>query len=479
MTSINESKPEDQKKIRWLLQNDRQFFFEYLLPHYIKTPEKPVGDLHAKWFHALETERKFGAIAPREHAKSTIITVADNLFDICNGYEPYILIFSDTPEQAIEHLGNIVEELEGNEKLIKWYGKLYEARRVGEKKKEKWTASTIVTRNNVKVVANGWRFKSRGLRKKDVRPTKITIDDIENDQDSQSPVMRNKLKRTFERKILNLGSRETKYRFVGTILHFDSLLMNEYQNPRKGWKWIFDKAIQDDGTPLWPEWWNLERLQDKKHEIGSIPFEQEFMNNPLDPETQIFFPKEYYEGSVDLTMVDCYGYIDLAISEKETADYTAIVTIGKHKQTGKLYVIEPVRLRGDITTQLNLVFDMHKKYKYKSFGVESVAYQKAFYQIVTTESQKRGIYIPVVECEVDKDKVRRAVEITPHVENGTVIFNASFQDFMAELVQFPKAAHDDFVDAFVGAVKLATKGSSSGRMIKRERTSAIWKDYKV
>ena len=106
-------------KIKKKLRKDRKFFFEFILGHYIKTDG--INQLHSEWFDLLSTERKLGIIAPRGHAKSTIINIADNLFDICNGYEPYIVIFSDTPEQATEHLGAMVEELEGNERILEFY----------------------------------------------------------------------------------------------------------------------------------------------------------------------------------------------------------------------------------------------------------------------------------------------------------------------------------------------------------------------
>lgn len=469
-----------REAIKALLQRDRKFFFEFILWHYIKTDN--IGELHEEWFKLLSEKQKLGIIAPRGHAKSTIINICDNLFDICNGLQPYIVIFSDTPEQATEHLGAMVEELEGNERLIEYYGHLYEARQVGDKTKEKWTQSVIITKNGIKVEAKGWRSKTRGMRWKENRPSKIVIDDIENDEDVNSPLMREKLKNTFEKKILNLGEPETKYRFVGTILHFDSLLSNEYKETREGWSWYFYDALVnlqkqevdldiDNGVkPLWHEWWTIQRLRSKRNEIGLIPFNQEFRNNPLDNTTQIIKPKEFYEN-VDLSFMDNYGYIDLAISEKETADYTAIVTIGRHKVTGKLYVIEPVRMRGSVTEQLDLVYRLHKQYNYKAFGVESVAYQRAFAQLVRERSASSGIYVPVIEVELDKDKIRRAIEITPHIENGNILFNAGYQEFMAECLQFPKAKHDDMVDAFVGAVKIALKNTVGSYTIQSAGTS--------
>jgi predicted phage terminase large subunit-like protein len=104
-------------------------------------------------------------------------------------------------------------------------------------------------------------------------------------------------------------------------------------------------------------------------------------------------------------------------------------------------------------------------YNYIGFGVESVAYQKAFYQLLKDASAIKGSYIPVIEVVVDKDKIRNALEITPFVENGTILFNDSQQDFMAELLHFPKGSHDDMVDSFVGAIKLAIKGGSSSEIV--------------
>lgn len=454
--------------IKKRLVNDRSFFFRKLLPHYIKTAP-PVGELHAEWFQLLDTHDKLILVAPRGHSKSSIITVADNLFDICNQNEKYIMILSDTPEQAKDHLGNIVEELETNTLLMKLYGQLYKSRRTYKGVKDKWTDSEIITTTGIKIVAKGWRLKTRGMRFQEVRPTKIVIDDVESDESVSSELMRTKLKNVFNKKILNLGSFDTKIRMVGTILHFDSLLQNELDKPRPEWFVKAYTAIKKDGTALWPEWWTLDKLEKKREEIGDLAFEQEFMNNPIDPSTQILKPTAFYE-SIDLSMCECYGYIDLAISEKETADYTAIVTIAREKNTGKLYIIDPVRLKGDVHAQMDLVIQQHELYKYQAFGIEVNQYQKAFAQWIQSESAKRNIYIPIVEVTNDKDKVRRAQEIAPYIENGTVIFNQGHQAFMAEVVQFPKASHDDWVDALIGAIKLVVE-HSSGSIRTGKKTS--------
>lgn len=443
---------------RKLAENSFAFFARYYLHKHVRSE---LSDLHKEWVDIVTKESRVALAAPRGHAKSSWFTLAYPLWCILFNKRKFIVIISDTSSQASDLLGSIIEELETNETIIKDFGKIAGYLPPKAEEKKKWSSKEIVTTTDVKVVAKSWGSRVRGIRYKENRPDLIILDDVENDENVQSEDQRAKVKNTFKKSILNLGSHETQIIVVGTILHFDSLLMDLLNNPPKGWFTKLYKAYVDN-KPLWPEWWTLEKLEQKKAEIGSIAFEQEFMNNPLDPSQQIIKPVAFYSDTLDLPQYEFYGYIDLAISEKETADYTAIVTIAKHKQTGKLYVIDPVRMRGDVMKILELVFIQHSKYHYKLFGVESVAFQKAFAQILNAESAKRGIYIPTNEIEIDKDKVRRAIEVTPHIENGTVLFNNSYVDYMSELIQFPKGSHDDFVDATVGCINLAiTRGSGT------------------
>lgn len=445
---------ETPRKRKALAEQSIEFFAKYYLAHHILTN---IPKIHKTWYKDFTKHTRIARAAPRGHSKTTTHSLVYPLWNILFQKRKFILLISDTQQQGNEILGAIVQELETNPRILRDFGSIAGFIPPTAEAKKKWTTSDIVTTTEIKVMSRGWTGRMRGLKYGARRPDLIVLDDVENDESTASELQREKLANVFYKSILNLGDEETQIIIVGTILHFDSLLNNIIKDPPPEWEVKLQKAIENNKS-IWSEYWPMKRLDAKRAEIGNIPFEQEYLQNPLDPSQQIIKPKEFYEDTVDLTMVDCYGYIDLAISEKETADYTAIVTIGRHRHSGKLYVIDPVRIRGDIETQVNLVFEWHKKYKYKSFGVESVAYQKAFHQILVKEGNERKIYVPSIEIEIDKDKVRRAIEITPYVDNGTILFNNSYQDFMAEIVQFPKAAHDDFVDAFAGAVKLATRG---------------------
>lgn len=446
--------------VRKILENRIDIFAKFILKEHIKTE---IGKLHQEWYELLESDENIALACPRGHAKSTIFSLVYPLYCILFQKKKLIVIISDTQQQANDLLGSIIEQLETNERIIKIFGKVAGYVPPKAEDKQKWTMSEIVTTTGIKVVARGWKSKLRGIKFGATRPDLVIVDDIENDEAVNSAQQRQKLMSTFKRSILNIGDKQTRYIMVGTILHFDSLLNNIINTPPPNW-WIkLYRAIEGDKV-LWNEYFTIEELNEKRKQIGSIAFEQEYQNNPLDPSQQIINFKKFFTDlpSGEDYSYDSYGYIDLAISEKETADYTAICTIQRDYKTGIMYVVDMQEFRGSINDQLEKVFELHERFNYVNFGVESVAYQKAFFQLLTSESNKRGIYIPTLEVKIDKDKIRRAKSIVSYIENDTIIVNKNLINFITQAHQFPKSTHDDMVDAFTGAVQLVIDNAESG-----------------
>lgn len=405
-----------------------------------------MAPFHREWFDLLESEDKLGIIAPREHAKSSIINLSDNLFDICNHgisvNQPYIVIFSDTPQQAIEHLENIVLELEENEKIHNIYGKLYEGYKRVKGRSSKWSEDTVVTSNGVKIVARGWRFRARGIRRKEERPTKIVIDDIENDDDVLSMAQRGKLKSVFEKKILNLGTVGTKFRMVGTVLHEDSLLNAENSSPRPGWVWKKYAAIDKKGKILWPEWWSRARLESKRKEIGALAFAQEFLNEIILGDDSIFrnewiataknAGKDYGlwhkwdKSNNPFERVLFFGGVDLASGIRSGANYTAMVTLGLELSTGRRFIANMVRDRFTPSQQREMIVNEFENFSHHAILVESNAYQATL-----AMDMKEHTSVPVKSFQTTKEKFDPILGINSlaiRFENGKYIIPSDFSD---------------------------------------------------
>ena len=119
---------------------DLEYFGRAYLGHYFTTPAPAFhADLDDIWLqgvmkgmnpteHAKEISRAKGcrrAIeAPRGHAKSTTFTFKDDLHAALYGYKHYIIILSDSSEQAEGFLTDIKDELEENAALREDFGEL-------------------------------------------------------------------------------------------------------------------------------------------------------------------------------------------------------------------------------------------------------------------------------------------------------------------------------------------------------------------
>jgi predicted phage terminase large subunit-like protein len=134
--------------------------------------------------------------------------------------------------------------------------------------------------------------------------------------------------------------------------------------------------------------------------------------------------------------------VDLAISEKETADYTAGAVVGRDRE-GILHVLDVQRIRGSFSEQITFISQMAAKWKPSIVAIEEVNYQKALIQQLSAQTSLnvRGVK-PI------SDKVSRFAPLEARYELGQIYHNRSLPpEFESELLSFPVGAHDDQCDA--------------------------------
>jgi hypothetical protein len=208
--------------------------------------------------------------APRGHAKSTLSSLILPLWCIVTGKRRFIGLVSDTTEQAADFLEFIKAELDANERLREDFPEACGEGRV-------WKAGQVITRNNVRLKCWGKRKAMRGARHGPVRPDLIVCDDLEGDENIDSPHQRAKDREWFFKALMKIGSRRTVTVVVGTILHYDSLLAQLLKRP--GWSGRKWQAIQQwSASPLWEKWQALytSRREDqadrffKKHKLAML-----------------------------------------------------------------------------------------------------------------------------------------------------------------------------------------------------------------
>lgn len=141
---------------------------------------------------------------------------------------------------------------------------------------------------------------------------------------------------------------------------------------------------------------------------------------------------------------------DLAISEKQTADYTAVCAMARDTKTGFIYILDVFRDRLSFKKQKELIKGFADKWNRPDFkwpepiiGIEDVGYQKALVQEVSAEVGYAVYGIPST-----KDKIAKFAPLEARYELRQVYHAENLPlSFENELLGFPESEHDDYEDA--------------------------------
>lgn len=140
--------------------------------------------------------------------------------------------------------------------------------------------------------------------------------------------------------------------------------------------------------------------------------------------------------------------VDLAISTKDGADYTAAVALGRDAQ-GHIWVLDAARVREPFDGVLRFIRAFASRWNPDVVAIEQVQFQAA----VVTELI-RTTNLPVMGIKPDKDKVTRFFPVQARFEQGMITLCHELPlEFRRELLGFPVAAHDDWVDALAYAYR--------------------------
>ena len=433
---------------------------------------RSVPEFHLDLYDSLCTCERMVVKAPRSFAKTTIC--AENfVIYLAATYGKHskmadppafphrkVFVISETGPKAEEIMQHIKIELETNEELIAEYGVFVPPRNSNKK----WTERLIQTNQGFELRVGG-----RGCQIRGFRPSLVIIDDIEDDEEVRSDDQRDKLEQWFDRALINtLDEIECQCFVIGTTLH--PLCLLNYLERKPGWTnrsyMAYVDGIQELGHELWPSKWPHKRLQKRKAEIDHErpgAFRAEFMNDPIVSENPIFV-REWFEKyspedeafsqamSTGLhTLISC----DPAISKRETADYTAIVSISARMGDKPGYFVRSdgvIRGHWPINRTVSELIRVYDSLGASGIVVETTAYQEALADEVTRYADEHHRNIPVISVKPDKDKERRAHAVAPMLERSEVFFDHSDpmqRKLMDELFLFPTGSHDDLVDAFV------------------------------
>ena len=182
----------------------------------------------------------------------------------------------------------------------------------------------------------------------------------------------------------------------------------------------------------------------QKELLPSLVFAQEFLAEYVD-RSAAKIKREWLKTHNGQECTAYYIGVDLAISQKETADYTAIVVIGTTKD-GEVIVVEADHFRAQFQEIGRKIIAAEQRWNARVVAVESNQAQAWMVQEL-----KRNTKMNVVGVRADRDKVIRFQPVEARYEQGLVYHSPHINpEFTEELLSFtgtPQDKHDDFIDA--------------------------------
>jgi phage terminase large subunit-like protein len=435
------------------------FSLIYLTGYFTDSP----ATFHPQLVHALaeEHERRVLILGFRGSGKSTFGSLALPLWAALEYPEkyPFIILIADSSRQATLNISAIKHELETNALIKQDYGEIKgnvieDFTLQGEG--EEWQKQNIVLSNGVRILARSRGQKVRGLRHLQHRPKLLVVDDPEDGEWVRTKENRDKTDRWLHSEIMpGLDARKGKLVVIGNLLHMDALL-SRLRAPGTGFTCLEFPLIDKDGRCTWPAMYPTEQsLKDKERDMGAIPWQREMLLKIVSDDEAIIKPEDihyYDEAPKGIAAMKGHG-IDLAISQKESADYTTNVS-------GDVFYAEdkPPYGPGDTPkifirpNPYNTHVTFHDFLKYvraipgerggaNIFFVEDVAYQKAAIQ-----EMERAL-LPVVPMRPTTDKRSRLQTVAPLIKNGTVLFpRTGCEELLGQIFNLGVESHDDLCD---------------------------------
>jgi predicted phage terminase large subunit-like protein len=160
-----------------------------------------------------------------------------------------------------------------------------------------------------------------------------------------------------------------------------------------------------------------------------------------------FLPRNEADKKLNLNY---YVTADLAISQKERADYSVFAVAGMD-DSGRLHLVNIVRDRMDAQQIVDTILTLQKLYKPNIFGIEAGTIQKSIGPFLHKEMLNTGIFVPLQLLKPSIDKITRARSIQARMRANACKFDKEaewYQTFEDELMRFPRDRHDDQVDSW-------------------------------
>ena len=472
--------PEDKEaRIQRLLDTKNYAeFFEYYFSHYAKFP--------CAWYHtkAACDVVKNEVIDQvnlwyREAAKSTefVVALPVLLMNIHRLPEAKRKKLGLTSERQIDFmvvvginevaartlLSDLQAELENNAKLIEDFGKQVVS---GD-----WAEGEFRAKNGTLFRGIGIKQPAQGMRNRQHRPDYVVIDDIDERDAAENPIIIRKIVHRVLGTIKG-GMNQERARFIvnNNLLHRSGTTA-QIANALKGKPNtnIFQVNITNSkGEPNWKERFSKEQISKLLSRYTESEIQRQFYNNPVEVGKEFKAEWIQYKKMLSLDKYECLiAYGDLAYEASGCTKNISL--IGYDKNTQEYHHIWN-GLREELSEVIGCYYQFDKEHvqgkgAYPILWVEGNASQKAHYSLFFNTKELLSTYRFINvnwDLRAKGNKWNRIASIAPLFKNSKFYFNEKYKDtldqkkLVEQFLTFEKntSAPVDGPDSVHGAINI-------------------------
>ena len=378
---VTESVQADLRELKAMLRVDGEFFIEFFLAEQL---DMPVPDFHVEIWNLLtdqEKERVLLAI-PRDHAKTTLAKLIVVWYWLYTDHR-FAVYLSNTNPIAKGACKDIIEYLQ-NPNYVAVFGPV---RIIKSSENESlWILELTMANGRLKrciLRAIGQGQQMRGINIDNQRPDIAVVDDVEDNDNTDSEFQQGKLDRWMFGPFLKALARRKKIIWLGNMLSKTSLLARLSRDDR----WnpvVFGSLVKDAESgmlqPLWPGKWTVEALREDLNEYRRLGLIEswmcEMMNMPGHGENGFTADQiNYRPAPTPDTCVATWITLDPAFGEGASNDESSIA-VHAIVDDGPPMTVAVSHGRWDENKLFNEMMHMAEYWNAWTWGIESVAAQK-------------------------------------------------------------------------------------------------------
>jgi predicted phage terminase large subunit-like protein len=312
-----------------------------------------------------------------------------------------------------------------------------------------WGATRFTVRRPAEAVGPNVAAFGVGAASTGSRADLLVCDDVVDVKALASRAERARVTAAFHENLLNLLEPDGRCWNLFTPWHADDLNAALKKNPSFA---LFRRAVGEDLEPVWPERWSRERLAERRAAVGAAAFARAYRLLTV-PAEGVTIPPEWVQFWTEPAAYErVILSVDPAVSERASADASALVVLGEMKEPRQVHCLEAIARRVAAPQLMELIDAIDRTWNPDVVLFEENAAFKSVRELLAQQTRFGPKLKGVTQV---REKGRRVWAFSISVETGAFRLKGAGphhpdpaqQALFDEMTTFPLAEHDDLLDA--------------------------------